>query len=225
MSERVSHGGLQIDGGLYTFIESEVLPGTGVSTDALFSGLDRAVHELGPINKALLQTRDDLQAKINAWHRENSQKPIDLAAYKAFLREIGYLVETAAAFHVDTVNVDPEIATIPGPQLVVPISNARYALNAANARWGSLYDALYGTDAIGDGDGATAATGTTYNPARGAEVVARGRAVLNQSAPLQTGQHQDATAYRVGDGALIVTIANGATTTLADASQFVGYRG
>ncbi|MEL6290240.1 MAG: malate synthase G [Pseudomonadota bacterium] len=225
MSERVSHGGLQIDGGLYTFIESEVLPGTGVSTDAFFSGLDRAVHELGPINKALLQTRDDLQAKINAWHRENSQKPIDLAAYKAFLTEIGYLVETGAAFQVDTANVDPEIATIPGPQLVVPISNARYALNAANARWGSLYDALYGTDAIGDGDGATAATGTTYNPARGAEVVARGRSVLNQSAPLQTGQHQDATAYRVGDGALIVTIANGATTTLADASQFVGYRG
>ena len=153
--------GLTIDTTLYDFIVSEALPGTGVEGDAFFKALSDAIHELGPKNRALLAKRDDLQAKIDAWHRENGA-PSDLERYKAFLSEIGYIVPEGGAFSVSTDNVDPEIAKTAGPQLVVPVMNARYALNAANARWGSLYDALYGTDAISEADGAE--KGKSYNP-------------------------------------------------------------
>ncbi len=169
--------------------------------------------------------RDALQAKIDDWYRQHRGRPFDLAAYKAFLAEIGYLVPEGPAFTVETANVDDEVATVAGPQLVVPISNARYALNAANARWGSLYDALYGTDAIprdGDGD---AAPGRGYNPERGKRVIAWARRFLDDSVPLASGSHADVRGYAVKDGALAATLGNGATVGLADPKQFCGYRG
>ena len=191
MADRITAGSLQVDQELYNFINNEALPGTDISPEAFWGGLDSLVHGLGPRNQELLAARDELQARIDAWYRENGNQPIDLPEYKAMLREIGYLAPEGDDFTVDTANVDDEISTIAGPQLVVPVTNPRYALNAANARWGSFYDALYGTDVIPEDDGAE--RGTDYNPVRGAKVIAFARKFLNDTAPLTQGSHVDAT--------------------------------
>ena len=222
MTDRVEAGGLKVAKELYDFVNAEALPGTGVDQGKFWDGLGALIHTMGPKNRDLLAKREDIQAQIDAWHKSRRGQPHDHAAYKAFLMEIGYLVPEGGAFSIDTPNVDAEIATIAGPQLVVPVMNARYALNAANARWGSFYDALYGTDAISEDDGATRAGG--YNPARGAKVIAKARAFLDQAAPLANGSHSDATGYAVKSGALIVRTDSG-ETGLVDPAQFAGYRG
>ena len=223
MSERIGIGGLQVDRQLHDFINGEALPGTGVSAAAFWAGFDRLIHGLAPRNRALLAKRDDLQRRIDAWYREMHDQPIDLDDYKAVLREIGYLVPEGDDFTVRTANVDPEISTIAGPQLVVPITNARYALNAANARWGSLYDALYGTDAIPEEGGAERGSG--YNPVRGARVIAHARRFLDDVVPLAGGSHADAASYAVVGGALRVTLGDGSASGLADPSKLAGYTG
>ncbi|MCY4661548.1 MAG: malate synthase G, partial [Acidobacteria bacterium] len=223
MTERMAAGGLQVDKELYDFINDEALPGTGVSPEAFWSGFDRLIHSLAPRNRELLARRDELQRRIDAWYRENHDEPIDLPEYQAMLREIGYLVPEGEDFAAETANVDPEISTVAGPQLVVPVTNPRYALNAANARWGSLYDALYGTDVIPEDDGCERTA--KYNPVRGARVIARSREFLDAAAPLAGGSHRDATSYAVAGGALAVTLKDGSTTGLADASKLAGYRG
>ncbi len=180
--DRIDVAGMQVARELHDFVEREALPGTGVDAAAFWSGFAGMLRDLAPKNADLLARRDALQAQIDRWHLEQRGKSIDAGDYEAFLREIGYLEQEPGPFSVSTDHVDPEIATIAGPQLVVPVSNARYALNAANARWGSLYDALYGTDALPETDGATRGRG--YNPARGAKVVERAKQVLDQAAPL-----------------------------------------
>jgi malate synthase len=222
MSETIEAGGLQVDKALYDFVNKETLPGTGLTEAAFWSGFGQLIHDLAPKNKTLLDRRDALASQIDAYHRTHAGKPIDAAAYQAFLTEIGYLLPEPPAFSVATDRVDPEIASIAGPQLVVPVMNARYALNAANARWGSLYDALYGTDAIPDDNGA--ARGAGFNKVRGALVVARARAVLDEAAPLKTGSHADATGYAIEDRALVVTLPGG-KTSLAQPEKLVGYLG
>jgi len=217
MNEMLDVWGLRIARELHDFVEQEALPGTGVDPAAFWSGVSAIVHDLAPKNRALLAKRDDIQEQIDGWYRDNGA-PVDMGAYQAFLKEIGYLVPEGPAFQVSTENVDPEIAVVAGPQLVVPVMNARYALNAANARWGSLYDALYGTDAIPEADGAEKGKG--YNPVRGAKVIAWGRAFLDASVPLKTGSWTDAGALAVKDGKLAV-----GTGELADPAQFAGYRG
>ena len=194
MSDRVVIDGLQVDRALKDFVDAEALPGTGIAPDRFWDGFSAIVHDLAPKNRALLAERDALQEKIDAWHRANGA-PSDLAAYEAFLRDIGYLLPEGPDFHVATAGVDAEIAAIPGPQLVVPVMNARYALNAANARWGSLYDALYGTDALGD-----LPKGGGYDPARGARVVAWAKDFLDASAPLEDARWQDVTGFTVTHG-------------------------
>ena len=223
MTDRIAAGGLQVDRELYDFINDEALPGTGVTSEAFWAGFDRLVHGLAPRNRELLDKREELQRRIDAWYRENHDEPIDLEEYKNVLREIGYLVPEGDDFSARTANVDPEISTVAGPQLVVPVTNARYALNAANARWGSLYDALYGTDTIPE-DGGCERT-ADYNPVRGARVIAWARDFLDQATPLASGSHADATQYAVADGALVVTLESGSTTGLADPSKFAGSRG
>ena len=223
MSDRIGIGGLQVDRQLYDFINDEALPGTGVSAEVFWAGFDRLIHGLAPRNRALLAKRDDLQRRIDAWYREMHDQPIDLDDYKAVLREIGYLVPEGDDFTATTANVDPEISTIAGPQLVVPITIARYALNAANARWGSLYDALYGTDAIPEDGGAQRGGG--YNPVRGARVIAHARRFLDDVVPLAAGSHANAASYAVAGGALAVTLGDGSTCGLADPAQLAGYRG
>ncbi|GLR78492.1 malate synthase G (plasmid) [Azospirillum oryzae] len=220
MSNWIRRGGLEIAQPLYDFINEEALPGTGVDADRLWTGLDQLLHELAPRNKALLDKRDSLQAQIDAWHVARRGKVFDQAEYESFLREIGYLVPEGGDFAVGTGNVDPEIAYLAGPQLVVPITNARYALNAANARWGSLYDALYGTDAI---PGTPAAGG--YDAARGAQVIAWARKFLDDSVPLAEGSHADATGYAVEGDTLAVTLKSGGKTGLKDKAAFVGWQG
>jgi malate synthase len=218
--DRITTHGLQVAKPLAAFIEAEALPGTGVTAEQFWSGFAALLAELAPRNKALLAHRDALQAQIDAWHQ--GHKTPDPAEYEAFLRSIGYLLPEPAAFSVQTANVDPEIASIAGPQLVVPVSNARYALNAANARWGSLYDALYGTDAVDEADGAERGRG--FNPVRGAKVVARAKAFLDEAAPLAHGSHAPVIGYAVVDGALVASH-RGGQTGLADPAQFVGYLG
>jgi malate synthase len=208
---------------LKTFIETEALPGTGVAPEAFWTGLAGLLADLAPRNAALLAKRDALQAQIDTWHREHAEKPMDAAAYQAFLREIGYLLPEPADFAVTSANVDPELGAVAGPQLVVPVNNARYALNAANARWGSLYDALYGTDAIPDAGGAE--RGREYNPARGAKVVAFARKVLDQAVPLMGAGHAEALKYQVKDGALAVALQGGGAVPLRNPAQFLGYTG
>ena len=200
---------------LAQFLEAEALPGTGVAPDAFWQGFSALVHDLGPQNAALLRQREDLQAKIDAWHRERRGQPHDHEGYKAFLSEIGYLRDEGGDFAIETANVDPEIATVPGPQLVVPITNARYALNAANARWGSLYDGLYGTDAMGS----PPPTGG-YDRGRGARVVARARVFLDEAFPLAGTSHADARRYHVHGGGLLVD-----DLPLMEPDKFIGYRG
>ncbi|MBP1885460.1 malate synthase G [Sinorhizobium mexicanum] len=219
---RVEKYGLKIDDGLHDFLADEAMPGTGVDTETFFSTLSDLVHDLAPKNRALIAKRDEMQAQIDAWYRDNGA-PVDLDAYEAFLRQIGYLLPEGPAFSISTANVDPEIATIAGPQLVVPVMNARYALNAANARWGSLYDALYGTDAIPDTEGAERGKG--YNPKRGAKVIGWARDFLDASAAMAKGRWTDVTAFRVEGSALAITLADGTKTALADPSCFAGYSG
>lgn len=220
--DRIEKYGLKIDAGLHGFLVDEAMPGTGVDAERFFAALSEIVHDLAPKNRALLAKRDDLQARIDAWYRENGA-PSDLEAYQGFLKEIGYLLPEGPEFSVSTGNVDPEIATIAGPQLVVPVMNARYALNAANARWGSLYDALYGTDAISDEDGAE--KGRSYNAKRGAKVIAWARDFLDASAPLQNGSWTDVASLTIASGSLSVTLAGGVKTTLRNSAQFAGYAG
>ncbi|MBO9686527.1 MAG: malate synthase G [Mitsuaria chitosanitabida] len=223
MSARSQHHRLHIDAALARFIETEALAGTGIEPAAFWSGFDALAHDLAPKNAALLAERDRLQTEIDGWHRAHPGPIQDMAAYQGFLTSIGYLVPQPADPRATTSNVDAELAIQAGPQLVVPILNARYALNAANARWGSLYDALYGTDVIPETDGAERAGG--YNPARGAKVIAFAREVLDQAAPLAGASHVDAAGYRVDGTALAVTLRDGRVAALADPAQFIGYLG
>ncbi|WP_118183598.1 malate synthase G [Paraburkholderia phosphatilytica] len=222
MPHMTRRGELQVAADLSQFIEAEALPGTGLEADAFWAGFDRLVHDLAPKNRALLAERDRLQTELDQWHRANPGPVRDLRAYRAFLEKIGYIVPVPSKVTATTDNVDDEISTQAGPQLVVPLSNLRYALNAANARWGSLYDALYGTDAIPEGGGA-GKTGA-YNPVRGERVIARARQLLDEAAPLANGSHKDATGYRVEGGKLVVALGNG-TTTLEHPEQFIGWQG
>ena len=215
MTQRISRNDLQVDEVLHRFIEEQALPGTDVLPENFWKGFSDLVHTMGPRNRALLEKREALQAKIDDWHIQKRGAPHDHRAYKAFLEEIGYLLPEGEDFEIDTANVDPEIAHVPGPQLVVPITNARFALNAANARWGSLYDAFYGTDAMG-----SPAPKGPYERGRGARVIARARVFLDEAFPIDGGSHADARRYHVRDGALLVD-----EMPLAQPEKFAGYRG
>ncbi|MCE1193627.1 MAG: malate synthase G [Acidovorax sp.] len=223
MTARTTVHGLQVATNLYRFVEDQVLPGTGISNEAFWKGFGAIVADLAPRNIALLAERDRLQTELDTWHKANPGPIQNMVAYRSFLEKIGYLVPQPADVKTTTANVDDELATQAGPQLVVPILNARYALNAANARWGSLYDALYGTDVIPETDGAEKGKG--YNPVRGAKVIAFARQVLDDNAPLASGSHKDATGYRVEGGQLVVALSNGTTTGLKTPAQFKGYQG
>ncbi len=223
MSERVDAGGLQVSKDLYNFINTQALPGTGVDQAHFWDSFGAIVRDLSPRNKELLAIREDIQTKIDDWHKDRRGQELNLEEYKAFLTEIGYLVPEGPDFKVETANVDDEIGRMAGPQLVVPVLNARFALNAANARWGSLYDALYGTDVISEDGGAT--RGGAYNPVRGDKVIAWARNFLDQAVPLASGSHKDATQYAVNGDALSVKLADGSETGLADPSILVGYNG
>lgn len=223
MSQRVTRHRLQVAAELDRFINEQALPGTGVDPEAFWSGVDALFHDLTPKNRGLLAERDRLQEQLDTWHRENPGPVRDMTVYRAFLEEIGYLVEAPARVEVTTANVDREVAVQAGPQLVVPVSNARYALNAANARWGSLYDALYGTDVIPEDGGAEKTA--DYNPKRGEKVVAYARGVLDRAAPLATGSHRDAVKYALRDSHLVVTLEGGRETGLKVPGKLVGYRG
>ena len=223
MTDRVKVGNLRVAQVLYDFVNDEALPGTGLDPDTFWSGVDKVVADLTPKNEDLLARRDDLQARIDKWHRQRVIEPIDPEAYRQFLTEIGYLLPEPDDFTITTAGVDDEITTTAGPQLVVPILNARFALNAANARWGSLYDALYGTDVIAEDDGAE--KGTSYNRVRGDKVIAYARSFLDKAVPLATGAWSDATGIKIDDGSLVVTLNNGESTELAAPEQFVGYTG
>nr|CDQ34532.1 Malate synthase G [Virgibacillus halodenitrificans] len=223
MTDRTTRHRLQVASQLDRFINDEALPGTGVDAEAFWAGFDALVHDLAPTNQTLLAERERLQAELDAWHKAHPGPVQDMDAYRAFLKDIGYLVEAPAKVQATTAHVDDEIALQAGPQLVVPVSNARYALNAANARWGSLYDALYGTDVIPETDGAE--KGQDYNPKRGAAVVAYARGVLDQAAPLAEGSHAESSGYSIRDGKLVVQLQGGSETTLARPAQLVGYQG
>jgi malate synthase len=228
MTDRTTVHGLQVATTLHRFVEEQVLPGTGIDAATFWQGFDAIVHDLAPRNAALLAERDRLQTELDHWHKKHPGPIRNPAKYKAYLEKIGYLVPVPPTVKATAKNVDAELALQAGPQLVVPITNARYALNAANARWGSLYDALYGTDAISQADGAgktDPATGSGYNPARGALVIAYARHVLDRTAPLKKGSHVDSTGYRVEPGTLVVTLADGSSTGLAKPAQFIGHEG
>ena len=227
MTARTTCNRLKVATVLYRFIEDKVLPGTGVDSASFWKGFDALVHDLTPKNAALLKERDRIQLEMDAWHRAHPGPIADMSAYRKQLQAIGYLAPVPAEAIATTTNVDAELALQAGPQLVVPVLNARYALNAANARWGSLYDALYGTDAISEADGAskTGPDGKGYNPLRGAKVIAFGRTFLDQAASLAKGSHADATHYSVTDGNLVVSLKDGSTTGLAEPKKFIGYQG
>ena len=227
MTQRTTIHGLQVATELYDFINQQVLPGTGVDEAAFWKGFDAIVADLAPRNAALLAERDRLQTELDQWHTAHPGPIADMAAYRAFLEKIGYLVPEPKKVKATTKNVDDELATQAGPQLVVPILNARYALNAANARWGSLYDALYGTDAISEEKGCEkVGTKGGYNPKRGAKVIEYCRHVLDRCAPLKKGSHVGSTGYKINkDGELVVSLAEGGTAKLADKSQLVGWQG
>ncbi|HCW5821358.1 TPA: malate synthase G [Acinetobacter baumannii] len=220
MTARIQKGKLAIAKELYDFIENEALPGSGLDSETYWKNFEQVVVDLSPKNKALLAKRDELQAKIDEWHRNNK---FELGAYKAFLTEIGYLLPEVEDFQITTENVDEEIALLAGPQLVVPVRNARYCLNAANARWGSLYDALYGFDVISEEGGAEKGKG--YNPVRGAKVIEFAKNFLNEIFPLAQGSHADATKYAIEQNKLVVTLKDGTKTGLAHEAQFVGFNG
>ncbi|MBF6300185.1 malate synthase G [Nocardia amamiensis] len=223
MTERIQVGGLQVASVLHEFVENEALPGTGVDSAAFWAGAEQVINDLAPRNRALLAERDEIQGKVDAWHAEHPGANYDKAAYKNFLTEIGYLRPEPADFQITTQNVDDEIAVTAGPQLVVPVMNARFAINAANARWGSLYDALYGTDAISEANGAEKGTG--YNKVRGDKVIEWARNFLDDAVTLITGSHIGSTSYKIVDGELEVGLEDGTSIGLADASQLVGYLG
>jgi malate synthase len=223
MTDRIQVGGLQVAKELFDFVNEKAIPGTGVDQDKFWSEFSAIANELAPKNKALLAKRDDLQAKIDAYHTERKGQSLNFAEYKAFLEEIGYLVPQGPDFSATTQNVEPEIAEMAGPQLVVPVMNARFALNASNARWGSLYDAAYGTKVISEEGGAEKGTG--YNKVRGDKVIAYAREVLNTAAPLATGSHVGTTGYAIEDGKLVVTLADGSKTGLKDEGKLVGFTG
>ena len=215
--------GLKIASPLFDFVNSEAVPGTGVDPRDFWTGYAALLGALAPRCAELLTKRDTLQQQIDEWHVARRGQPFDQSEYMRFLREIGYLIDEPAHVSAGTKNVDPEIAVIAGPQLVVPVTNARYALNAANARWGSLYDALYGSDAIPETGGAGRTGG--YNKIRGEKVVAKARAVLDSALPLATGSHAQAAEYACVDGALRVTLKDGTRTSLKGPEAFVGYKG
>lgn len=223
MTDRIQQGGLQIAPVLHQLLEENIAPGTGVSAEQFWRELESIVSTMGPANRDLLQKREQLQARIDAWHQANPGTDYDRAAYKAFLEEIGYLLPEGPDFQITTTDVDPEVAVLAGPQLVVPVMNARYALNAANARWGSLYDALYGTDVIAEDNGAGRAG--AYNPVRGDKVIAYAKRFLDSHCPLTGGSHADATAYAIIDGALQVTLNSGDKSALEAPEQLRGYSG
>ncbi|HET6736231.1 malate synthase G [Mycobacterium sp.] len=223
MTDRVTVGNLRVAQVLYDFITNEALPGTGIDPDSFWAGVDKVVTDLTPQNQDLLARRDELQAQIDKYHRQHVIEPIDPEGYKQFLTEIGYLQPEPEDFTITTAGVDDEITATAGPQLVVPILNARFALNAANARWGSLYDALYGTDVISEDDGAE--KGTSYNPVRGDKVIAYARRFLDGAAPLATGSWSKATGIKIDEGQLLITLGDGLSTGLAAPEQFVGYTG
>ncbi|MFJ4133230.1 malate synthase G [Pseudomonas cyclaminis] len=223
MTEHVQVGGLQVAKVLFDFVNNEAIPGTGITADQFWAGADKVIHDLAPKNKALLAKRDDFQARIDTWHQTHAGQAHDPVAYKAFLQDIGYLLPEAADFQASTQNVDDEIARMAGPQLVVPVMNARFALNASNSRWGSLYDALYGTDAISEADGAEKGKG--YNKVRGDKVIAFARAFLDEAAPLSAGSHVDSTGYKIVDGTLIVSLKGGSNSGLRDDAQLIGFQG
>lgn len=222
MTDRVSVGNLRVARVLYDFVNNEALPGTDIDPDSFWAGVDKVVADLTPQNQDLLRRRDELQAQIDKWHRHRVIEPVDPEAYREFLTEIGYLLPEPDDFTITTSGVDPEITTTAGPQLVVPVTNARFALNAANARWGSLYDALYGTDVIPETDGAEKGTG--YNKVRGDKVIAYARNFLDGAVPLESGSWADATGLSLEDGRLRVATADGAVG-LASPEKFVGYTG
>ena len=227
MTERIQKGGLQVATQLHDLVESEILPGTGIGADSFWPSFEAILNEMTPKNRDLLAKREVLQSQINEWHLSRKGQRQDAEAYRAFLTDIGYLVPEGGEFQITTANVDPEISEIAGPQLVVPVMNARYALNAANARWGSLYDALYGSDVISGANGAAA--GDSYNPVRGAKVIEFAAQFLDEAAPLAAGSHGEATGYALQDGGdgkkLIVSLVNGSKTRLASEGQFAGYIG
>ena len=225
MTEKVETGGLKVDSGLHRLVGSEIAPGTGVEADAFWASLGRIVEDLGPKNRDLLERRDELQRQIDEWCQAQEGRPIEFSEYRGFLTEIGYLLPERGDFHVSTSNVDPEVAEMSGPQLVVPVDNPRYALNAANARWGSLYDALYGTNVIPEEGGAT--RGDAYNSVRGARVIAFAEAFLDRSAGLELGSFSDVTRFDLEDAGaakrLVATLRNGSSTGLAEAHKFAGF--
>ena len=223
MSARIKCAGLQVDPEIHALLENEILPGTDIEAAAFWRALADIVKTFTPRNRELLAIRDELQAKISAWHKANPGADYDRAAYKAMLEDIDYLLPQPAPFKIATQNVDPEIAEIAGPQLVVPVMNARYALNAANARWGSLYDALYGTDVISEDDGAVRAG--AYNPVRGHKVIAWARNFLDTHFPLNQGSHKHAAHYTILDGNLLINQIDGSLSMLASPDQFVGFSG
>ena len=223
MSERVIRHRLQVAAELDGFITEQALPGTGIDAETFWAGVDAIFHDLTVKNRDLLAERENLQKRLDTWHAENPGPVSDMTAYRRFLKEIGYLADAPAQVKVTTGNVDSEVAVQAGPQLVVPVSNARYALNAANARWGSLYDALYGTDAISEENGAE--KGASFNPKRGEKVIAYARSVLDRAAPLATGSHRDAVKYALRDGHLVVSLEGGRETGLKDSGKLVGYTG
>ncbi len=224
MTKRINKGGLQIAEALYNLVNNEIAPGTGVDPEVFWSEFEAILNDLAPVNKKLLLKREEIQSLIDTWHTERAGQPHDAAAYQSFLTDIGYLLPEGDDFNIVTENVDTEIATQAGPQLVVPVKNARFALNAANARWGSLYDALYGTDAISEEGGAEKGSG--YNPARGAKVIEFARNHLDVAAPLAGGlSHKDSSSYTVENGQLVISLIDGSTAALAEPEKFVGYRG
>ncbi|MFC1235880.1 malate synthase G [Vibrio sp. F74] len=222
MSNRIQQGGLQIDSTLYALVNQHIIPGTDLNADDFWQSFEAILDDLAPKNRALLAKREDLQRRINEWHKARSDKALDPIEYKHFLQKIGYLVVEGEDFQVSTSNVEPEISTQAGPQLVVPIMNARFALNAANSRWGSLYDALYGTDVISEESGAE--KGTQFNPVRGAKVVTYARDFLDSATPLNGASHHDAIRYTISN-TLNATLSNGEQVTLMDSSQLIGYQG
>ncbi|MEH6468169.1 MAG: malate synthase G [Porticoccus sp.] len=223
MTERVQVSGLQVARSIYDLVKQDIVPGTGVDVDAFWQSFAAIIGDFAPKNRNLLEKRDHLQAQIDSWHQQQLGQPINQCEYKAFLQDIGYLVPEGGDFSITTANVDPEITSQAGPQLVVPVMNARFALNAANARWGSLYDALYGTDVLPETDGAEKTA--SYNPVRGAKAIEYGRNLLDQSAPLASGSHHNATHYTVVDGALQVHLGSDKKVGLADPAQFSGFQG
>ncbi|WP_257283261.1 malate synthase G [Endozoicomonas sp. SESOKO1] len=223
MTERIQKGGLQVARVLHDLLVNDIVPGTGVDPDKFWRSLEALVNDLAPENVALLARRDELQQKIDAWHRQNRYTEENKPEYRSFLEETGYLLPAGDDFSISTANVDSEIARQAGPQLVVPVMNARFALNAANARWGSLYDALYGTDAIPETEGAEKGKG--YNPIRGRKVIEFGRELLDTAAPLVSGSHKEAVCYQVLENSLAISLEDGSTTSLKEPEKFLGYTG